>query len=83
MKYTVSRMDILTRKSYPIDELFRLTITDDGLVLDLDSSRKGRGLYLHKDKNTIETAKKKKLLLRYLKDEEKLNQLIEEMLTNC
>lgn len=83
MKYTVSRMDILTRKSYPIDELFRLTITDDGLVLELDSSRKGRGLYLHKDKNTIEAAKKKKLLLRYLKDEEKLNQLIEEMLSNC
>ena len=57
-------MDMLSRKSYPKTELFRLVFTTDGLLLEGKSPLKGRGVYLLRSKESLETARKKKLLER-------------------
>lgn len=80
MKFLVTRMDILSRKSYPINELIRLKKADDTLVLDIDHSMKGRGIYLHKDKETIDIAYKKHLLKRYIHNAEQKEMLFKEMM---
>lgn len=55
------RMDALSRKRYAKSELFRIV----GLPsprLEEDVPLPGRGVYLHKDKATVELARKKHLL---------------------
>ncbi len=82
MKIENERMDILSRKSYPKKELFRLVFIKGALLLEENSPLKGRGVYLKKDKESIAMARKKKLLEKrfrlascedvYLKLEERL-----------
>lgn len=57
-------MDMLSRKSYPKTELFRLVFTTDGLLLEGKSPLKGRGVYLLRSKESLDAAKRKKLLER-------------------
>ncbi len=64
MKIENERMDILSRKSYPKKELFRLVFLNHELLLEKDSPLKGRGVYLKKDKDSVASARKKKLLER-------------------
>ncbi len=64
MKRENERIDILSRKSYPKKELFRLVFLDHQLLLETDCPLKGRGVYLKKDKENIALARKKKLLER-------------------
>lgn len=71
-KPVVNRMDILSRKKYPKDELIRLVKQDDKLVLNGDL--KGRGIYIHKDRETILKVFNKGLLKRYNIDNESLKE---------
>ena len=74
------RMDILTRKSHPKTELFRLVFSSNQLLLEEESPLKGRGVYLYKSKESIALARKKKLLERRfrLADCESLYKQMEE-----
>ncbi len=64
MKRENERSDILSRKSYPKKELFRLVFLNHELLLEEDRPLKGRGVYLKKDKESVALARKKKLLER-------------------
>ncbi len=64
MKRENERNDILSRKSYPKKELFRLVFLNHELLLEEDRPLKGRGVYLKKDKESVALARKKKLLER-------------------
>ena len=64
MRIENERMDIMSRKSYPKKELFRLVFLEHELLLEKDSPLKGRGVYLKKDKASVANARKKKLLER-------------------
>lgn len=67
--FVVFRLDIVSRKTFPKKELFRLVKDEEGkLRLDKDSSFMGRGLYLHKDEETLKAARKKGVLKRYSKN---------------
>lgn len=67
--FVVFRLDIVSRKTFPKKELFRLVKDEEGkLQLDKDSSLIGRGLYLHKDEETLKAARKKGVLKRYSKN---------------
>ena len=67
--YIVERMDIVSRKKFPIAELFRLTLCEGKLTLDKDDTLPGRGIYVHKDLETLEKLKKRNLLSRYGKED--------------
>lgn len=64
MRKENERMDILSRKSYPKKELFRLVFHGQTLLLEKESPLKGRGVYLKKDRESIASARTKKLLER-------------------
>ncbi len=70
MKRENERNDILSRKSYPKKELFRLVFLNHELLLEEDRPLKGRGVYLKKDKESVALARKKKLLERRFRLEE-------------
>lgn len=63
-------MDLLTRKIYPKAELFRLVKQDGKLCYDKKGDLPGRGIYLHKDRETLEKVFKKGLLKRYCPKED-------------
>ena len=63
MKKSNPRMDLISRLRYPRNELFRL-VACPSLTLEKDRPLLGRGVYLHKDKETLEKAKKRKALER-------------------
>ena len=48
MKVENTRMDILSRKPYPREELIRFVIKDNNLVIDNDKKLPGRGVYMKK-----------------------------------
>lgn len=78
-KYIVYRKDINSNQIYPKDSLFRLVVIESKLVFDKNYSLKGRGIYLLKNKTSIENAfNKNRLLKRYNK--ETLDVLKEELL---
>ena len=60
-------MDLVSRKSYPKEKLFRLVVKDGSLVLDMDGSLPGRGIYILRDKKTVETFFKRKMYFRFCK----------------
>lgn len=62
-------MDLVTRKRYPREQLFRLVKKDNNLLLDKDDTIKGRGYYVLKDKETLALLEKKKLLSRLTKSD--------------
>lgn len=55
------RMDALSRKRYPKSELFRIVGTPSPR-LEGELPLPGRGVYLHKDKATVELSRKKRIL---------------------
>lgn len=65
IKNEVVRMDIASRKQYPLPELIRLVIKDNSLLLDIENKIQGRGIYIHKDKESINLVFKRKLLKKY------------------
>lgn len=63
-KKPVFRMDVLTRKPYPEEKLFRLTLSEGKLVYDKNHTLKGRGIYVLKDKENLEKTFRKGVLKR-------------------
>ena len=82
MRIENERMDILSRKSFPRRELFRLVFSSEGLLLEGERPLKGRGVYLRKSQESIDLARKKKLLERrfHLADCEAIYKQMEEKL---
>ncbi|MFA6667137.1 MAG: YlxR family protein [Bacilli bacterium] len=67
MKKVPLRKCLATNKVFPKEELFRVVKTPNGdVVLDITGKVNGRGAYIHRDKETIELAKKTKCLDRAL-----------------
>ena len=62
MRKENKRTDILSRSSYPKDELFRIVIVHRLAIFDSTYKMAGRGLYLHKDKESVLALQKKGLL---------------------
>lgn len=81
MKKENTRMDVCSRDRYPKDRLFRLTGFPSP-SLEEDRPLLGRGVYILKDKATIEKARQKKVLERAFKcaDLSELYRLMEERL---
>lgn len=81
MKKENTRMDACSRERFPKEELFRLTCSPSP-SLEMDRPLLGRGLYLHKDKATIEKARQRKILERAFKspDLSYLYEMMEELL---
>ncbi len=61
------RKCIVTNEQFPKMEMFRVVRTPEGdVVVDLTGKVRGHGAYVSKNKTTIETARKKKILDRHL-----------------
>lgn len=69
-KPSVNRMDILSRKSFPREELFRLVKQDGKFLLDLNDTLPGRGIYIHRDEETLAKVFQKGLLRKYASKED-------------
>ncbi len=65
--FVVNRMDLLSRKTYPVEQLIRLVLVSSNLKLDKDHTLTGRGIYLLKDEATIDKVFSKGMLKRYSK----------------
>lgn len=75
MKKVPLRMCIITKKQYPKSELFRIIKTSDGTInLDVTGKLNGHGVYIARNLETIELAKRTKILEKVLdgKIEDKL-----------
>ena len=77
--FVVERMDIVTRKVYPVDELFRIAKIDGKLIYDKDNNLGGRGYYLSKDLHVLELAAKRHSLDRISNDAAENNKILEEL----
>ena len=67
MKKVPLRRCLVSNKSYPKMELFRIVRTSENTVLlDMTGKLNGRGAYIHKDPESIEKARKTKCLERAL-----------------
>lgn len=82
MPLVPERMDLLGRKRYPRNLLFRLVLKEDIFLLDDGQKEKGRGYYVLKDEETLSKLRKRNVLQRYSKktDFEKLFAEMEEKL---
>lgn len=70
MKKVPLRRCLVNNKSYPKMELFRVVKTPSNeVVLDITGKLNGRGAYIHKDPESIEKARKTKILNRSLEIE--------------
>ena len=63
MKRENTRLDIASRKAYPKSELIRLVLVD-GVVTLGNATIGGRGVYLHRDAASLDTAIRKKAFER-------------------
>ncbi len=81
-KPVVSRRDIVSRESYPKEELFRLVKSDKGVILDIDQNLNGRGIYVKKDIETLKKLREKKAYQRYRIPENIIRQM-EELLSSA
>lgn len=62
MKFIVKRKDIASNNIFDTSFLFRLAITDKNkLIYDKNRNLKGRGIYIKKDIESINTAFTKRL----------------------
>ena len=59
MKKIPMRSCVVTREKLPKNELIRVVNTENGIVVDLTGKVNGHGVYLKKDENVINDAKKK------------------------
>ena len=82
MKKIPMRTCVVSREKLPKSELIRVVKTDDGVIVDLTGKVNGHGVYLKKDKEVFEKAKKTKVLNKLLETTveesvfEELNKLI-------
>lgn len=61
------RSCVVTKEKLPKQELLRIVrTTDQEVKIDLTGKLNGRGAYIKKDKETLEKAKKTKVLERHL-----------------
>ena len=63
MRRVNARMDALTRKLYPVEELLRLSKVDGKLVIKPNG---GRGIYIAKNAESLEKLKNEKLVSKRL-----------------
>ena len=83
MKKIPMRKCVVTQERLPKKELVRIVRTTSGTVeLDLTGKLNGRGAYLQKTKETVELAKKTKVLSRALECEIP-EEVYEELLKIC
>lgn len=67
MKKVPMRRCLVKNQSFPKMELFRVVKTkDNNVVLDITGKLNGRGAYIHKDEESIELARKSRVLDRAL-----------------
>ena len=70
MRKIPMRKCVVTNERFPKNELIRIVKTPEGeVVVDPTGKKNGHGAYLKKDRVVLETARKKKLLSRYLETE--------------
>ena len=62
MKKIPMRMCVVTREKLPKMELIRVVNTEDGFVVDETGKVNGHGVYLKKDIEVVEKARKTKCL---------------------
>ena len=61
------RTCVVTREKYPKMELLRIVRTPEGNIeIDLTGKKNGRGAYIKKDLDVLESAKKSKVLEHHL-----------------
>ena len=61
------RTCVVTREKYPKKELLRIVRSKEGIVeVDVTGKKNGRGAYIHKDEESIELARKSRVLDRAL-----------------
>lgn len=56
------RMCVVTREKYPKKDLIRVVSFEGSISVDITGKQNGKGCYLKKDKEVIETARNKKIL---------------------
>ena len=66
MKKIPMRTCVVSREKLPKNELIRVVKTDDGVIVDLTGKVNGHGVYLKKDAEVFEKAKKTKILNKLL-----------------
>ncbi len=67
MRKIPMRKCVVTNERFPKNELIRIVKTPEGeVVVDPTGKKNGHGAYLKKDKAVFETARKKKMLDKYL-----------------
>ena len=66
MKKIPMRMCVVTHEKLPKKDLLRIVMTDDGVVADLTGKVNGHGCYIKKDIETLNQAKKTKVLDKVL-----------------
>ncbi|MBQ2685615.1 MAG: YlxR family protein [Erysipelotrichaceae bacterium] len=70
MRKIPMRKCVVTNERFPKNELIRIVKTPEGeVVVDPTGKKNGHGAYLKKDREVLETARKKKVLSRYLETE--------------
>ena len=76
------RMCVVTKEKLPKQELIRVVKNEDKIIVDPSGKVNGHGVYLKKDKEVFNAAKKTKILDRLLETEvseavyEQLNKII-------
>ena len=75
------RTCVVTKETLPKVELLRIVRTkDQNVMVDLTGKANGRGAYIKKDRETIEKARKSKILERHLEVTIK-DEIYDELLT--
>ena len=70
MRKIPMRKCVVSNERFPKNELIRIVKTPEGeVVVDPTGKKNGHGAYLKKDRAVLETARKKKILDRYLETE--------------
>lgn len=62
MKKIPMRMCCVTRERLPKKELIRIVATTDGVIVDETGKVNGHGIYLKRDVEVVNLARKKKIL---------------------
>lgn len=61
------RMCVVSRKMLPKQDLIRLVVTDEGVVIDRSQKMDGRGYWISKNKDVIALARKRHAFSKVLK----------------
>ena len=82
MKKIPMRMCVVTHEKLPKKELLRIVKTEDGIIVDEIGKVNGHGCYIKKSIETLELAKKSKVLNKVLETEltEEVYKNIEEII---